>query len=148
MRSSNKEKKSEIKLRFVDSDGTVFKPVSLLELCQNLEFPGRTVLEAANGDFYDADDFLDAFERGDFTINLWTGSIDRNYREIYEGDIVKDQFFLNEGVIEGIQFGIRPTKTLTDADGKEALIFTPETQEVVGDIYRTPELLEDKNDGR
>jgi len=82
-------------------------------------------------------------------IMQYTGSKDKNKKEIYEGDIVTHDTWINEGIEKPVLYIIKWKKygwgwkqiipVLTDE-------FELEQTEVIGNIYRNPELLENKNE--
>jgi uncharacterized phage protein (TIGR01671 family) len=71
----------------------------------------------------------------------YTGLHDKNGTEIYEGDIIRDNDYeLWQVYFEDGSFLAR----CVDYDVSEFLIeFTPEYCEVIGNIYKNPELLEE-----
>lgn len=133
----------ELKFRFVDTgDGTVYKPIALVELCQRIEIPRRIVLESENGEFVDTDDFLDQLENGELICEQYTGLKDKNGKEIYEGDIVKAGGRIYEVAWlekDGGWFCFTEDDYHTPLYHLEA--------EVIGNIHENPELLM-KNNGR
>jgi uncharacterized phage protein (TIGR01671 family) len=130
----------ELKIRFVDTgDGTVYKPITLAELCQRIEIPRRIVLESENGDFIDTDDFIDQFEKGELIIEPYTGLKDKNSKEIYKGDII--DFFGEKYPVIYRAGGFWAEYSKTQ---KDHLFLYAIDSEVIGNIHENPELLETK----
>jgi uncharacterized phage protein (TIGR01671 family) len=93
----------------------------------------------------------DCFDFNDVILMQSTGLRDKNGKEIFEGDIVQfedchevsDFLYINTGIIEWCQGGFHVTnrdsvlmEDLLDGDSLDVTI--------IGNIYETPELLEDK----
>lgn len=68
--------------------------------------------------------------------NEWTGLLDCNGREIYEGDIVKSYGFYNTEVKWH-----ETNQSLVGYTGGFHLVANPDKLEVIGNIYENPELL-------
>lgn len=93
------------------------------------------------------------YEKEDYELMQYTGSRDKNGKEIYEGDIVtfedvecdaegyRDNVFLNCGVVvydeESMRFFFTNRQTVDMDD-----IYVSEDVEVIGNIYENAELLE------
>ena len=82
-------------------------------------------------------------ETDNFTLLQYTGLKDKNGKEIYEGDIFRDNdTYLWEVFFEDGMFCAKGG----EYDLVEALIeFIPEHCEIIGNIYENPELLEGDN---
>lgn len=93
----------------------------------------------------------DCFDFNDVILMQSTGLKDKDGKEIFEGDIVQfedchevsDFLYINTGIIEWCQGGFHVTnrdsvlmEDLLDGDSLDVTI--------IGNIYETPELLEDK----
>lgn len=90
------------------------------------------ILLSTNGGIFEL-----SSDSGDMFLQF-TSLIDKNGKEIYEGDIVKRE----------LDFGDRPTEVTFNhgaffAGGHFLGIFMPEVYEVIGNIYEHPELLLD-----
>ena len=134
----------ELKFRFVDTgDGTVYKPITLVELCQRIEIPRRIVLESENGEFVDTDDFLDQLENGELIAEQYTGLKDKNGKEIYVGDIVD---YNDDGECIGVVEYDAPEFCLNADATNWARMFLKGAphQRVIGNIYENPELVKEK----
>ena len=94
---------------------------------------------------------LDNFVFEEIKLMQSTGLVDKNGKEIFEGDIVQfedcyevsDFLYINTGIIEWCQGGFHITnrdsvlmEDLLDGDSLDVTI--------IGNIYENPELLEDK----
>lgn len=90
-------------------------------------------------------------EIGNAIIMKSTGLVDKNCKEIFEGDVVQfedcseasDFLYINTGIIEWCQGGFHVTnrdsvlmEDLLDGDSLDVTI--------IGNVYENPELLEDK----
>lgn len=134
----------EIKFRFVDKgDGTVYKPITLLELCQRIEMPRRIVLESENGDFVGTEDFLDQFEKGELIVEQDTGLKDKNDKEICEGDIVGFKWTKRLYVVTYRRYDA--SFILENDEWEETIHLSLEKDdfEVFGNIHENHELLDD-----
>ena len=93
----------------------------------------------------------DCFDFNDVILMQSTGLKDKDGKEIFEGDVVQfedcyevsDSLYINTGIIEWCQGGFHVTnrdsvlmEDLLDGDSLDVTI--------IGNIYETPELLEDK----
>jgi uncharacterized phage protein (TIGR01671 family) len=86
----------------------------------------------------DADAFLDRVK-----LRLFTGLKDRNGREIYEGDILKDEF----GRISQAYWVDKEARfTIRERDRKTEyfMVISHLDVEVIGNVYENPELFQEK----
>ena len=73
----------------------------------------------------------------------YVGLKDKNGKEIYEGDIVKANWFDKKEVIGEIYFSMG-CFILANSSVSDNQLFIFKNLEVIGNIYKNPELLEDK----
>ncbi len=80
------------------------------------------------------------FADHDLVLMQYTGLKDKNGKEIYEGDIVKDGWLKNNPleVVEWSGTGFEPF-----ADHSITEDYDPNTIEVIGNVYENPDLLAD-----
>ena len=76
------------------------------------------------------------------TIGQYTGLHDKNGKEIYEGDIVKANWFDREDVIGEICFSMG-CFILANSSVSDNQLFIFKSYEVIGNIYDNPELLKE-----
>lgn len=77
-----------------------------------------------------------------FEVMQYTGLKDKNGKEIYEGDIVKERWEYDRAtIIKGKVIFKDGMFVLRDCDGKYHIL--NETAEVIGNIYENPELIKE-----
>lgn len=84
-------------------------------------------------------DAIDMFQKDLMTLMQYTGLKDKNGREIYEGDIVKNEY----GKAMDIQYDPR-SAAFGVGDYYFGTIGSGRILEVIGNIFENPELLEGK----
>jgi hypothetical protein len=75
----------------------------------------------------------------------YTGLLDKNGVEIYEGDICMHHYFHEKGVIEWINASFK--LCYDDGDHETLLPIDLEHYEVIGNVYENPELLKENSNG-
>ena len=84
-----------------------------------------------------------------FILMQYTGMKDINGTEIYEGDIVKDQYCIYEVVYDGNGYYVKVVRVLKECGTQKGLLYdlsNYEDLEVIGNIYENLELLEKPNE--
>lgn len=87
--------------------------------------------------------YSDYFDTEDMILMQYVGLKDKNGKEIYEGDIVKANWFDKTEVIGEIYFSMG-CFILANSSVSDNQLFIFKNLEVIGNIYENPELLEDK----
>ena len=91
--------------------------------------------------FFAVDKEIIKFNRGDMELMQFTGLLDKNGKEIYEGDYLKQ-----EGLYVEVKWGVFEAGFIFE-DGSGSLMTVTSGNsnmwEVIGSIYENPELLED-----
>lgn len=96
--------------------------------------------------------FINGWEVIPETVGQYTGKTDKNGKEIYEGDILKDKFYGGYTVDYCADWGAFRAKKIYEYDDGEKFFLIAGSQsfignewrewEVIGNIYDNPELLE------
>lgn len=85
-------------------------------------------------------------ENSSYILMQYTGLHDKNGKEIYEGDIVKDAWGINM-LVKYINTGFYLCRKNTNGEySKISNWRNLQTKEVIGNIYNNPELLEVQNE--
>jgi uncharacterized phage protein (TIGR01671 family) len=89
---------------------------------------------------YDFDTDVDECISDDVELMQFTGLKDKNGKEIYEGDIMRNSQLLREWTLEKVEFG-----KILDPDWEEYTYgyFDYTDGEVIGNIHENPELLKE-----
>ena len=87
--------------------------------------------------FHEFADINDQFGDDDFIFMQFTGLLDKEGKEIYEGDILSTDFAGNK--IKGVM-----EYEITEAGAQWTKFLPLDRYEIIGNIYENPELLEGK----
>lgn len=87
---------------------------------------------------YDEECFDEFLDNDHYVVEQYTGMHDKNGREIYEGDIVKNEY----GKVMEVQYNPR-SAAFGVGDYYFGTIGSGKILEVIGNIFENPELLED-----
>ena len=87
--------------------------------------------------------YTDYFDIEDMILMQYVGLHDKDGKEIYEGDIVKANWFDKKEVIGEIYFSMG-CFILTNSSVSDNQLFIFKNLEVIGNIYKNPELLEER----
>lgn len=92
---------------------------------------------------FDLDDAHKVIPYTDSPIMQYTGLKDKNGKEIYEGDILHLEFYL-DWIVKWHEAGFH-IHILNNPETYYSLV--PSNREVIGNIYENPELLKGKENG-
>jgi len=93
-------------------------------------------------EFFAVDKEIIKFKRGDMELMQFTGLLDKNGIEIYEGDIVERPDEGNAGLVRWFDGGYWGVEVESDVWSYMFDCNHPENHEVIGSIYENPELLD------
>ena len=86
-------------------------------------------------------DFI-AKKQNRFIFMQYTGLLDKNGKEIYEGDVVVALHQKKAIVFWDKDYACFGTKTIDEIVDKENMYYLPDIKEVIGNIYENPELIQ------
>ena len=117
--------------------------------CEYIDRYGHE-LEDIECHYYTEEDFLDdswcnTSDYESIVFEQYTGVNDKNGKEIYEGDIIRDIDFCHKEHIAEISWLISEAKFLCESDNNACWDFYDmrgDDIEVIGNIHENPELLE------
>jgi uncharacterized phage protein (TIGR01671 family) len=131
-----------------DQDGNSSKPLLSSRLFKFRAWNSNSMIYSNS--YFNLECFFNAiYEEGDILMQF-TGMLDENGVEIYEGDIVKvgglrELVSYIDGILCCFNRGIHGNHTKVDIDSFEDIIVTSsdyfEPYQVIGNIYQNPELL-------
>jgi len=101
----------------------------------------------ADSEWININELIKMYERTGFILMQYTGNKDKNGKEIYEGDIVKDGKWISIIEWDGFSWVDTIIGKRDSEDGRTAILDENETAnfEVIGNIYENPNLLKPKS---
>lgn len=114
-----------------ETDGSYYMPVAF----QLGTIPRTRVVEHRD----DGDEIEDLLR-----LMQYTGLKDKNGVEIYEGDIIKYQFSPNSSAVTKVYYQQEECRFAADDGGDKGwALYDDSDLEVIGDVYKNPELLKE-----
>lgn len=115
------------------------KSLKKIEAVREISFGGKEILGIRVSSFI-TDSYITEM---DYELMQYTGLKDKNGKEIYEGDILKD--IKTEKISQIYWNGITASFKLKGEIGEDNELFDVHGSEIIGNIYENPELLNEQN---